>query len=75
VILGTAGEAGLQPTELEYIQYVEEYADVETIARGMLSAPRGRAESRATSAGTGNLIAVHGLDIPAGDAFCAALTA
>ena len=50
VILGTAGEAGLQPTELAYLQYVEEYPDVETMARGMLAAPPGRAATRATSA-------------------------
>jgi SAM-dependent methyltransferase len=47
VILGTAGEAGLQPTELAYLQYVEEYPDVETMARGMLAAPPGRAATRA----------------------------
>jgi SAM-dependent methyltransferase len=50
VILGIAGEAGLQPTELAYLGYVEEYADVETMARGMLAAPPGRAARRATSA-------------------------
>jgi SAM-dependent methyltransferase len=50
VILGVAGEAGLQPTELAYLGYVEEYADVETMARGMLAAPPGRAARRATSA-------------------------
>jgi SAM-dependent methyltransferase len=49
-ILGIAREAGLQPTELEYFQYVEEYPDVETMARGMLAAPPGRAATRATSA-------------------------
>jgi SAM-dependent methyltransferase len=50
VILGTAREAGLQPTELAYLQYVEEYPDVETMACGMLAAPPGRAAARATSA-------------------------
>ena len=50
VILGVAGKAGLQPTELAYLEYVEEYADVETMARGMLAAPPGRAARRATSA-------------------------
>ena len=50
VILKLAGEAGLQPTELAYLGYVEEYADVETMARGMLAAPPGRAARRATSA-------------------------
>ena len=50
VILGLAGEAGLEPTELGYLEYVEEYADVETMARGMLAAPPGRAARRATSA-------------------------
>ena len=50
MIRGTAAEAGLQPTELAYFQYVEEYPDVETMARGMLAAPPGRAASRATSA-------------------------
>jgi ubiquinone/menaquinone biosynthesis C-methylase UbiE len=50
VILGIARQAGLQPTELEYFQYVEEYPDVETMARGMLAAPPGRAARRATSA-------------------------
>jgi SAM-dependent methyltransferase len=50
VILGTAHEAGLQPTELAYFQYVEGYPDVETMARGMLAAPPGRAARRATSA-------------------------
>jgi SAM-dependent methyltransferase len=50
VILGVAGEAGLQPTELAYFQYVETYPDVETMARGMLAAPPGRAARRATSA-------------------------
>jgi SAM-dependent methyltransferase len=52
VILGVAGEAGLQPTEVAYLGYVEEYADVETMARGMLAAPPGRAARRATSAET-----------------------
>jgi SAM-dependent methyltransferase len=50
VILGVAGDAGLQPTELAYLEYVEEYTDVETMARGMLAAPPGRAARRATSA-------------------------
>ena len=50
VILGVAGEACLQPTELAYLGYLEEYADVETMARGMLAAPPGRAARRATSA-------------------------
>jgi SAM-dependent methyltransferase len=50
VMLGIAREAGLQPTELAYLGYVEEYADIETMARGMLAAPPGRAASRATSA-------------------------
>lgn len=50
VILRIACEAGLQPTEAAYLQYVEEYADVETMARGMLAAPPGRAARRATSA-------------------------
>jgi hypothetical protein len=50
VILGVAGEAGLQPTELAYFGYVEEYADLQTMARGMLAAPPGRAARRATSA-------------------------
>jgi SAM-dependent methyltransferase len=50
VMLGIAREAGLQPTELAYLRYVEEYADIETMARGMLAAPPGRAASRATSA-------------------------
>jgi hypothetical protein len=49
-MLGIAHEAGLRPTELAYLGYVEEYADVETMARGMLAAPPGRAASRATSA-------------------------
>jgi SAM-dependent methyltransferase len=49
VILGTARQAGLQPTELAFFQYVEEYPDVETMARGMLAAPPGRAASRASS--------------------------
>jgi SAM-dependent methyltransferase len=52
VILGVAREAGLQPTELAYLEYDEEYADVETMARGMLAAPPGRAARRATSAQT-----------------------
>ena len=50
MIAGVAGEAGLQPTELAYLGYVEEYADVETMARGLLAAPPGRAATRATSA-------------------------
>ena len=50
VMPGIAREAGLQPTELAYLGYVEEYAAVETMARGMLAAPPGRAASRATSA-------------------------
>lgn len=50
VILGVAGKAGLQPTELAYLGYVEEYPDVETMARGMLAAPPGRAARRATTA-------------------------
>ena len=50
VILGVARKAGLRPTELAYFQYVEEYPDVESMARGMLAAPPGRAAKRATSA-------------------------
>jgi SAM-dependent methyltransferase len=50
VILGIAREAGLQPIEAAYLEYVEEYADVESMARGMLAAPPGRAARRATSA-------------------------
>jgi SAM-dependent methyltransferase len=50
VILGIASEAGLRPTETAYLGYIEEYADVDTMARGMLAAPPGRAASRATSA-------------------------
>jgi hypothetical protein len=50
VIVGIAREAGLQPTEVAYLQYVETYSDVETMARGMLAAPPGRAATRATSA-------------------------
>ena len=50
VILGIAREAGLQPTEAAYLEYVEEYSDVETMARGMLAAPPGRAARHATSA-------------------------
>lgn len=49
-ILGIAREAGLQPTETAYLEYVEEYPDIETMARGMLAAPPGRAARRATSA-------------------------
>jgi hypothetical protein len=49
-ILGIAREAGLQTIETAYLEYVEEYADVETMARGMLAAPPGRAARRATSA-------------------------
>jgi SAM-dependent methyltransferase len=47
VIRGIAGQAGLQPTEVEYLAYVEEYPDLDTVARGMLAAPPGRAASRA----------------------------
>jgi SAM-dependent methyltransferase len=50
VILGIAREAGLQPTELAYFQYVEKYRDVDTMARGMLAAPPGRAARGAASA-------------------------
>jgi SAM-dependent methyltransferase len=50
VILGIAREGGLQPTELAYFEYVEEYPDLQTMARGMLAAPPGRAATRATSA-------------------------
>ena len=50
VILGVAGKAGLHPNEIAYLGYVEEYADLETMARGMLAAPPGRAARRATSA-------------------------
>jgi SAM-dependent methyltransferase len=50
VILGIAHEAGLRPIELEYFQYVEDYPEVETMARGMLAAPPGRAARRAASA-------------------------
>ena len=46
VIRGVAGEAGLQPTELAYLEFAEEYPDVETMARGMLAAPPGRGRSR-----------------------------
>ena len=49
-IVGMAREAGLEPTEVAYLQYAEDYADVETMARGLLAAPPGRAASRATSA-------------------------
>jgi SAM-dependent methyltransferase len=52
VILGVVREADLLPTELAYFQYVEEYADVETMARGMLAAPPGRAARRAACADT-----------------------
>lgn len=48
-ILGIAREAGLQPTETAYLAYVEEYTDIDTLARGMLAAPPGRAARRATS--------------------------
>jgi hypothetical protein len=50
VILGIAREAGLQPTECAYLQFTEEYPDVETMARGMLAAPPGRKAAQATSA-------------------------
>jgi SAM-dependent methyltransferase len=50
VIGGVAREAGLRPTELAYFEFAEEYPDVETMARGMLAAPPGRAATRATSA-------------------------
>ena len=50
VLAGIAGSAGLRPSELSYFQYVEEYPDVETMVRGMLAAPPGRAAMRATSA-------------------------
>jgi ubiquinone/menaquinone biosynthesis C-methylase UbiE len=49
VILGVAREAGLKPTETAYLEYVEDYMDIETLARGMLAAPPGRAAMRATS--------------------------
>lgn len=46
VILGIARKAGLRPIELEYFEYVEEYADVESMTRGMLASPPGRAARR-----------------------------
>ena len=49
VILGIARQAGLRPSELAYFQFVEEYRDVESMVRGMLAAPPGRAARRATS--------------------------
>lgn len=57
VILGIARDAGLEPVETAYLPYVEEYPDVETMARGMLAAPPGRAARRAT----GTDAAVHAL--------------
>jgi SAM-dependent methyltransferase len=50
VIAGIADKAGLRPSEIAYFQYVEEYPDVETLARGMLAAPPGLAASRAAGA-------------------------
>jgi ubiquinone/menaquinone biosynthesis C-methylase UbiE len=50
VILDVARRAGLDPAELDYLEYVEEYADADTMARGMLAAPPGRAARQATSA-------------------------
>jgi SAM-dependent methyltransferase len=50
VIHGIAREAGLQPIETAYFRYVEEYPDVETMVRGMLAAPPGRAARRTAGA-------------------------
>jgi SAM-dependent methyltransferase len=49
VISGIAREAGLTPTDCAYLQFTEEYPDVETLARGMLAAPPGRRAALATS--------------------------
>jgi SAM-dependent methyltransferase len=49
VISGIVREAGLTPVDCEYLQFDEEYPDVETLARGMLAAPPGRRAALATS--------------------------
>ncbi|HWH44463.1 MAG TPA: class I SAM-dependent methyltransferase [Thermoleophilaceae bacterium] len=46
-IVSVAREAGLEPVETGYLEYVEEYPDADTLARGLLAAPPGRSARRA----------------------------
>ena len=42
VITGIARKAGLEPTEVGYLRFEEQYPDIATMARGFLAAPPGR---------------------------------
>lgn len=46
-IVSVAREAGLEPVETGYLENVEEYPDADTLVRGLLAAPPGRAARRA----------------------------
>jgi SAM-dependent methyltransferase len=46
VLEGIAAEAGLTLRESDYLSFVEEYADLQTILRGMMAAPPFRRASR-----------------------------